>query len=309
MRAHRPSRSAAFTLVELLVVIVIIAILAGLLVPAIGMARSAALRFRIAAEIQNLEAGFEAYKLKFTDYPPDFSDRDLVRRHIYTAWPNIDGAELTRVERVFWRYPNAAAGTANYHHSNVNPAEALAFWLGGFSTNPQRPFTGAGGPFVVNAGGIIIGANPDRATGTCDLDKARLAWDDGDRDFFAVYTPPKKMAPYVYFDCRTYGGLAAGMAPAVNGYYTLLNKGTAKPYFSTRVPASPGAYPFEWVNKDTFQIISAGLDDHYGSDLFLADHLSYPVYPTGTNYLTPGDGDDDNITNFSEGSRLQDKKP
>ena len=155
MRAHRPSRSAAFTLVELLVVIVIIAILAGLLVPAIGMARSAALRFRIAAEIQNLEAGFEAYKLKFTDYPPDFSDRDLVRRHIYTAWPNIDGAELTRVERVFWRYPNAAAGTANYHHSNVNPAEALAFWLGGFSTNPQRPFTGAGGPFVVNAGGVI----------------------------------------------------------------------------------------------------------------------------------------------------------
>lgn len=308
MRANRPSRSAAFTLVELLVVIVIIAILAGLLIPAIGMARTAALRFQIATEIKDLEAGFEAYKLKYTDYPPDFSDRDLVRRHIYTAWPNIDAAEFTRVERVFWRYPTAPAGSANYHRALVNPAEALAFWLGGFSTNPQRPFTGAGGPFLVNASGGIIGANPDRAVGASNLDEARLNWNDGDRDYFAVYAPPRKTSPYVYFDCRTYGGLGAGTSPATNGFYTLSNKGSAKPYFSTR-PSTTPPYPFEWVNKDTFQIISAGLDEHYGSELFLADHLSYPVYPTGANYMTPGDGDDDNMCNFSEGSRLQDKKP
>ena len=32
-------------------------------------------------------------------------------------------------------------------------------------------------------------------------------------------------------------------------------------------------------------------------------------YPSVMNYLSPGDGDDDNITNFSEGSILQDMKP
>ncbi|MHB8861700.1 MAG: type II secretion system protein [Pirellulaceae bacterium] len=308
MRANRRSRPSAFTLVEMLVVIVIISILAGLLLPAINMARNAARTTQIAVEIKNMEAGFEGYKLKYVDYPPDFSDRDLVRRHIYTAWPNIETAEFVRVERAFWRFPAANVNDANYHLSRVDPAEALAFWLGGFSTNPKRPFTGNGGPFLVNNSGGIVGANPDRVVGAYELDKGRLNWNDGDRDFFAIYAPSKKKSPYVYFDARTYGGLNRAVAPAVNGYYSVPTKGSAKPYLSTRTSASSG-YGFEWVHKDSFQIISAGLDDHYGSEAFLTDHMSYPRYPDGANYLSPGDGEDDNVTNFSEGSKLQDKKP
>ncbi len=33
----------------------------------------------------------------------------------------------------------------------MDPAEALVFFLGGFSSNPQRPFTGEGGPFSVTS--------------------------------------------------------------------------------------------------------------------------------------------------------------
>ena len=68
-------------------------------------------------------------------------------------------------------------------------------------------------------------------------------------------------------------------------------------------PTDHDQFPFEWVNNDTFQIVTAGLDDHFGSG------LPHRRYPSGVGYLTPGPGDDDNITNFSEGSRLQDRRP
>lgn len=299
MQVNRPCRPA-FTLVELLVVIVIIAILVGLLLPAVNMARQRALTARIGVEIKNLEAGLEAYKLKYGDYPPDFSDPDLVERHILQAWPNIDSAELTRFKNIL---------VSNPLH-RVNPAEALAFWLGGFSTNPKRPFTGSGGPFLTNAAGThIIGVNPDRQQGTFTFDKARLKLETDYRpNLFFTYHPPKKKAPYVYFDSRTYGGVDPANPVPINGFYTLEDRGSAKPYLTNRAsPTSP--YGFEWANPDKFQIVSAGLDDHYGSELFLADHRSYPIFPDGTNYMSPGNGDDDNITNFSEGGRLQDQKP
>lgn len=306
MRANRSNRPA-FTLVEMLVVIVIIAILAGLLLPAIGAARAAAQRHAIATEIHQIETGIEAYRTKYADVPPDFSDRDLVRRHIYTAWPNIDGAEVARVEAVFWVNPAAAPSDANYHASRVNPAEALVFWLGGFSTNPRRPFTGAGGPFLTNNSGVIIAQNPDRLAGGWDVDRSRLNWSD-DGDMFAVLSPPKLLAPYVYFDARTYGGVTKPPAAVVNGYFTAPNMGTAKPYLSVR-PSATSGYAFEWINRDSYQIISAGADNNYGSDFFLSDHLSYPRYPTGEYYSDATLGDNDNMTNFSEGSRLQDKRP
>eukprot|EP00657_Telonema_sp_P-1_P012765 TRINITY_DN9544_c0_g1_i1.p2 TRINITY_DN9544_c0_g1~~TRINITY_DN9544_c0_g1_i1.p2 ORF type:complete len:118 (-),score=22.89 TRINITY_DN9544_c0_g1_i1:149-502(-) len=60
----------AFTLVELMIVIVIILILIGLLVPAIGAVRLRAQQAQVRAEISNLEASIAAFKGEFGMDPP-----------------------------------------------------------------------------------------------------------------------------------------------------------------------------------------------------------------------------------------------
>jgi prepilin-type N-terminal cleavage/methylation domain-containing protein len=294
MSRNTRSQRPAFTLVEMLVVVVIIAILAGLLLPAVGMVRRRAQNHAIAVEIMNLEQAVEVYRNEHGDYPPDFSDPEIVRRHILKRWPRISNEELVAVTSL---------------NVVVDPAEALVFWLGGFSSDPKRPFTGTGGPMLIDADGNVA-PNRDRNDGPYDFDKARLRYDD-DGDAFPIYPPKGRLEPYVYFDARTYGGIGPVTESPTNGFYPLSGpnpQGVAKPYIASRPdPNSP--YGLEWVNEDSFQIISAGLDGHYGSADFLSDRSLYPQYPTGVNYLSPGDGDDDNITNFSEGRTLGDMKP
>jgi len=326
MNTSRPLRRSGFTLTELLVVIVIIAILVGITLPAVNYVRNRAKKARIRVEIQNLENAVEDYKLK-GDYPPDFSRKDIVRRHILKVFPRIDtspGGELDLAWSVFWVDP----ADNNNHLSNVDPAEALVFWLGGFSKNPKKPFTGPGGPWVVDSGGKVY-YNPDRRMGPADFDKERLTLnttpvmispsvtglvsnDTGGAvsapDPFPVYLPKGRKVPYVYFDSRSYGGVLSTGAPAIplTGFYTMPGPfpghGLARPYTTNRPkPTSP--FGFEWVNDTTFQIISAGLDDHYGSDAILTlGIVAFPRYPSGDNFQTPAPGDDDNVTNFSEGS-------
>jgi prepilin-type N-terminal cleavage/methylation domain-containing protein len=67
LHALRPRR--AFTLVELLVVIGIIALIAGLLLPAVLRAYKAGNRTRMEADLHLIETALEAYKQDFGDYP------------------------------------------------------------------------------------------------------------------------------------------------------------------------------------------------------------------------------------------------
>lgn len=77
MKAERRHPARGFTLVELLVVITIIAVLIGLLVPAIGKVRDIAKRSSTEATFASLGTGIETYKAdtKFGGaYPPSRSD-------------------------------------------------------------------------------------------------------------------------------------------------------------------------------------------------------------------------------------------
>ena len=71
MTATRPrSNPRAFTLIELLVVISIIAILIGLLLPALSAARAAAIQVHCSAQIRNLTQGLDMYASDFQDRYP-----------------------------------------------------------------------------------------------------------------------------------------------------------------------------------------------------------------------------------------------
>ena len=74
--ALRPPPRAAFTLIELLVVISIIALLIGLLLPALGHARTAARQSVTLARLRDMGIGLAAYAHDFRDLLPTLDDRE-----------------------------------------------------------------------------------------------------------------------------------------------------------------------------------------------------------------------------------------
>lgn len=154
--AGRPMVRQGFTLVELLVVIAILGILAGLLVWGVNAARVSILKQAQAFEVQSIATAVEAYRNKYGDYPPDGSSWPVMEAHLRKAFPNILAAELALLNPAFRnangyiRNDNDLTNTHPLGGRVFDPAEALVFFLGGFSNDPQRPITGPGGPLRRN---------------------------------------------------------------------------------------------------------------------------------------------------------------
>lgn len=242
MIIQKPNRSG-FTLIELLVVIAIIGLLAGLIVPAVMGAVKSAQQGAYKLEVDTLAEAVEKYRSKYGDYPPDGSNWNIMERHLRKAFPQILQSEINLLSPVA---PIASGIQVHNHFAGggtlvMDPAEALVFFLGGFSADPQRPFTGVGGPFAPTSVANGLQYNVQRTNPFFEFQTSRLSLvqipnpasigetisisnDDGTyfgiaNDILPVYLSQaldvSETSPFVYFDSRTY---AFGPGTIVNYY-------------------------------------------------------------------------------------------
>lgn len=305
------ARRSGFTLVEILVVIAIIGVLVAITVPAANLAYKTIKKRAIAMECQAIAQAVEAYRTKYDDYPPDGSDATLLERHLRKAFPNISPSE---VQMLRWKDSSnnrfVASGMLLTSEIDMEPSEALVFFLGGFSDDPVFPFSGQGGPFIImddsspavqvksnhpRANISSVQYNPDRQNPLYPFKQTQLtlaivggltvssedkALTNSTPDLLPTYHPAGLKMPFVYFDSRTY------QQTTVANRFATVSAGIVYPYRSTAINTKFSAADnsitsrnkyFRFVNDKTFQVVSAGLDDNYGGQ----EGLFYMFKPSG----------------------------
>jgi prepilin-type N-terminal cleavage/methylation domain-containing protein len=245
----RPRR-AAFSLIELMMVLVIIGILAALILPALGSARRTATRAAVQSDMESIGASITQFKVRFGMEPPS----SITLFAPGTAWSHAPSRAL--IKRMWPQFDfttsgglNAAAFPSGSTSLTLNGSECLTFFLGGirgasgalvgFSKNPRAPFTEDGsrdGPFFEFKGGYNITA---------------AAWTGRLVDNFPANgvpeyldSIPSQARPLLYFS--SYGG--TGYRP---------DNLTVAAYFKDG--SLRNAY-----KSDGFQLISPGFDFEYG---------------------------------------------
>jgi prepilin-type N-terminal cleavage/methylation domain-containing protein len=248
------SRPRGFTLVELLAVIMIIAMLAALITPAVMRALASARNAAIKAEIDMLHMAIMNYKNEYGSFPPawvlNITGADPASRHLLRLFPRIGGTANAAFQAT--NLPFLNTGTTPLSGANpINPANALPMWLYGYTDDPSQP--------------VFVSSTTPRKK-LFDFDTSRLA--NIGSGTVSYHISGKPASPYVYINSANYGTVLVP-TPFVIGSGT----------YRAQTQALGSATAF--FNPDTFQILCAGRDEVYGND----DDLSNFWPGTRQDYL------------------------
>ncbi|QDV53236.1 prepilin-type N-terminal cleavage/methylation domain-containing protein [Gimesia fumaroli] len=272
----------AFTLIELMIAIVIILILLGLLIPAIGAVRLRAQQSQVRAEISSLESALTSFKADFGMDPPSY----IILHEAGTAtWDQHSKALIRKMWPQFQfgldrDINNDGDETDSFE---LSTGECLVFFLGGvwdstgvapngFSKNPADPFS-------------IASGGTNRQGPYFEFDTSRFTDIDGDEAAEYKDTFPSQQLPYLYIS--SYGG---------RGYRT--TELPSIPALSVNVTnvyhqGTPGDPLGPAFKLKSYQIISPGADSQYGTG---GNYSSDKNFPAGRTVEA------DNITNFTSGA-------
>lgn len=281
LSASKYSRRA-FTLIELMIVIVIILILLGLLIPAIGSVRLRAQQSQVRTEISNLEAAITAFKTDFGIDPPSYIN-------LYEAGSASWDPHSKALIRKMWPQFNFGLSKDINNDGDASDTfelsggECLVFFLGGvfdstgvtpngFSKNPANPFSIASGG--TNRQGPYFEFTISRFT-------------DIDNDTAVEYKDafPSQQLPYLYFSSYGGRGYRTGELPDIPA----LGVKVTNVYHQGK----PGDTLGPAFKPKSFQIISPGADSQYGTGGNYSQDANFPAGRTV---------EADNITNFTSGS-------
>ena len=297
-------RSSGFTLIELLAVITVIAILAGLLVPAVMNVFYTVEQATITTEMQQLDLAVEQFKNDYHIYPPSvgvapgviappvqntfaISDLASLRRYLAKIAPNHNensqffGAAAGDPSRIELWWANVG--------SRMDDRSTLVFWLNGLCKNKQYPLTGHAqatmSPVAYNANLYRDGSAP--AAGITFEREVFIEFNrvepSGGGLAFALQPAGDESndIAYRYRDHRSYEGIGSSV-PASDffvddAYHTGVVGGVK-----------------QFIRPNKFQITGFGMDGLPGTPMS-------PPTADFSNVYEQVVGSDDNICNFAEG--------
>ena len=233
---------------------------------------------------------------------------------------------------------SSGSKTVNYWRiGGMTAAEALIFWLGGFSTDPKFPISGVGGPsYPLNTSGPLANNEQDPIEGRSwiiPLAVERLGPREGDdgtgyfdetdgryleypdpqgggairRINFWRYQPPNSSQPFVYFDASRHKPIEYDMPLEGQGVQPV--DGTVFALKSNTTD-SLGQADLKFVNASKFQVLHAGIDDDWGNfypcsaEMAANEPENFLAYPNGPFLAELAD----TVVNFSP-STLEDSQP